>query len=128
MSSIEITSGVYLASRIGSPVSGDSKITVSEQTQTNTNSPQDLTISFDGKGYLLLTDTIDEWSSMVSMVQVSEADLETLAGYLSEIRAGYEALSALTEGTDAFQTQTSAITVIEKNMSAFLGQRTVLTP
>ena len=128
MSSIEITSGVYLGSRIGSPVSGDSKITVSEQTQTNTNSPQDLTISFDGKGYLLLTDTIDEWSSMVSMVQVSEADLETLAGYLSEIRAGYEALSALTEGTDAFQTQTSAITVIEKNMSAFLGQRTVLTP
>ncbi|MFZ9810969.1 MAG: flagellin [Burkholderiaceae bacterium] len=128
MSSIEISSGSYLASRIGSLVPVASETNASEQTQTSSGPVSDLSLSFDGKGYLLLTDTIDEWSSMVSMVQISELDLETLVGFLSEIRSGYESLSSLTEGTEAFENQKRAIASIESEMSGFLGQRTILTP
>lgn len=127
MSSLGISTGSYLSALLSQPNSISSVEVTNEPAQSDVVATSDLSIDFSTTGYLLLRDTVDEWSSMVSMVQVSDADLQTLANYLSQIRDKYEILSGTDVGTD-FEVVRGEIRSIETQMSSFLGQRSVLTP
>lgn len=62
---------------------------------------------------------------MVAVVQVASSDLESIVGYLGDIQRGYDALSVLSEGTQAHTDQLNAIAQQELALSDFIGRRSV---
>lgn len=127
-------SGAYLASRLGASNASSStdagRVTLTEVGKSLLSPSQPgLQLSpVSGKSYLMLKDTVDRWSSMVSLVQVADADLDTISNYLAQIKTAQIQLDSWNQGSAEFAAIKESITQIEAGLSNFLGSRTVETP
>lgn len=126
------SSGSYLATRLGyplgvgtsaTPVQADDKFKEAAQGLSSSS----LQLSYADKNYLLLRDALDEWSSIVTVVQLSDADLDQLGGFLERLQTEYAALSVLQSEGSAYDQKAAEIQALEQDMSRFIGQRAIQT-
>jgi len=123
-------SGNWLASRLGtaasvSPTTDDTKIVdiATAKLQQAMGSSADLQLA--DTSWLVLKDSVSQYSSMVAVVQITQGDLEAISGYLANIQQGYDALAGLTEESQARTDQLAAISQLETDLSDFIGRRSV---
>jgi flagellin-like hook-associated protein FlgL len=126
-----ISSGAYLAQRLGfgltsSALSGNGGVEATSSNVTPALQTDSIELSVGKSGYVLLRDSIDRWSSSVALIQIADDDLDTLAGYLLEVKDVLSQIDAdTTVDTGALYAR---LDQIEEDMSGFLGARTVMTP
>ena len=88
-----------------------------EDVQDNTN----FSISSSDNHYLLLKDTVDQYTKQTSLVQISSASLEKVGDYLVEIQGKVTELEA-SLGNDPLRVQLSSeLNTLENELSTFLG-------
>jgi hypothetical protein len=123
-------SGNWLATRLGAstslaPTTDDQKVIdiATTKLQQATSSTADLQLS--NTSWLVLKDRVSQYSNMVAVVQLASSDLDSVGSYLVDIQRGYDALSGLTEGSQAHADQLSAIAQQEVALSDFIGRRSV---
>lgn len=80
-------------------------------------------IQYGEKTYLLLRDSINEFNSLVSLVQIKSSDLEGLADFLSQIQV-LEARITDASSAEEFDKTFQEIEAVESAMSNFLADRT----
>ena len=108
--------------------------TVGSNTPTNlvaTNnalSDDSLELLDQAHAYLLLRDTVSEYSAMVSVVQVTQNDLDNLANYLTDIESRLVYMSTLVAGSDDWLSTQAEIDVLEGDMSTYIGSRVAAPP
>jgi len=97
-------SGNWLATRLGAstsvtPSADDQKVIdiATSKLQQVTSSTADLQLA--NTSWLVLKDRVSQYSNMVAVVQVASSDLDSIGGYLADIKQGYDALSSLSEGS-----------------------------
>ena len=100
----QITAANYLSKRLESlnDSNAPSLNTNVAFNSSNTNSKldkADLTISASDTSYLLLKDTVDKYSDMTSLVQVSKSSLTTIGDYLTTIKSKLFDLKNSSEGS-----------------------------
>jgi len=128
--SLAINSSSYLSTRLAMTEAA----TVGSNTPTNlvaTNnalSDDSLELLDQAHGYLLLRDTVSEYSAMVSVVQVTQNDLDNLVNYLTDIQSRLSYMSTLAAGSADWQSTQAEIDVLEADMSTYLGSRVAATP
>ena len=123
-------SGNWLATRLGAstsvtPSADDQKVIdiATSKLQQVTSSTADLQLA--NTSWLVLKDRVSQYSNMVAVVQVASSDLDSIGGYLADIQQGYDALSSLSEGSQAHTDQLNAIAQQELALSDFIGRRSV---
>jgi hypothetical protein len=123
-------SGNWLATRLGAstsvtPSADDQKVIdiATSKLQQVTSSTADLQLA--NTSWLVLKDRVSQYSNMVAVVQVASSDLDSIGGYLADIQQGYDALSGLSEGSQAHSDQLNAIAQQELALSDFIGRRSV---
>jgi flagellin-like hook-associated protein FlgL len=130
MSTPSIDTGTYLASVLGLGSLAASNSVVTE-TQSDSPPPTESTastLSSEESYYLLLTDTLDSWSAMVSLVQVNADDLAKTGEYLTRIRDVYQGMSEMIAGSQEFSEQAQVAVGLERELSIFLAQKMTSTP
>lgn len=104
MSSI-VSAGAFLASRLGYDTSVPTVSPEKVTTLTNYSGAvlqkdiNQVDAGLQGKSYLLIKDSIGDWSNSVAMVQITSSDLDGIANYLANIQSKYSELSAINAGT-----------------------------
>ena len=88
-----------------------------EDVQDNTN----FSISSSDNHYLLLKDTVDQYTKQTSLVQISSASLEKVGDYLVEIQGKVAALEASLENDPLRVQLSSELNTLENELSTFLG-------
>jgi hypothetical protein len=123
-------SGNWLATRLGAstsvtPSADDQKVIdiATSKLQQVTSSTADLQLA--NTSWLVLKDRVSQYSNMVAVVQVASSDLDSIGGYLADIQQDYDALSSLSEGSQAHNDQLNAIAQQELALSDFIGRRSV---
>ncbi len=123
-------SGSWLANRLGTAATSsldgnDTKITNIASSEIQKATANAVELSLADTSWLVLKDRVSQWSSMVSVVQVASSDLEGIAGYLQNIKAGHEALGQLVQGTQAHTEQLAQLAELETSLSDFIGRRSI---
>jgi len=80
-------------------------------------------IQYGEKTYLLLRDSINEFNSLVSLVQIETADLERLSEFLGQIQQ-VEADLSFAGSAEALDAGMRSLETLEAEMSSFLAERT----
>ena len=136
MSTSILSSSGWLASRLSAEVVDartqkgleDVSNVASSQMQrlaTAQNSVAD--ISYSGKTYLALKDRVSDSTSMITVAQVVDADLESIAAQIEAIQSKYSELSSLQPETADYAIVLAQTTKLEDDLSSFIGQRAVTT-
>ncbi len=127
---VEITSGSsagLLAARLGLEPGQvrleDAAIKSAISTFTALPGDTSANISYGEKTYLLLRDSINEFNSLVSLVQIKSSDLEGLADYLSQIQV-LEARISDASSAEELDATFQEIEALESAMSSFLANKT----
>ena len=95
-----------------------------EKNPLNNEKPQ-LTITASDKAYLVLKDTVDQFSNLTSVVQVSRNSLSTIGNYLTEIKTKFEELNLLPKNSDSRLTLNAELKILEDEMSKYISSVTV---
>jgi hypothetical protein len=121
------SSGSYLANRLGlatdletAPLNDATKLALTERLSPSSVSAS---ISLEGKSYLVLRDSLNDWNSAVSLVQVTEADLEEISGFLEQIIQIESALADNSGDPELLEASLDRLFELEQGLSQFLGQR-----
>jgi hypothetical protein len=123
-------SGNWLASRLGAntsvaPTADDQRVLDIASSKLQQVSASTVDIQLANTSWLVLKDRVDEYSNMVAVVQLAQDDLGAVANFLAQIQQGYDALSGMTEGSQAQTDQINDITQLELELSEFIGRRSV---
>jgi hypothetical protein len=123
-------SGNWLASRLGAntsvaPTADDQRVLDIATSKLQQVSASTVDIQLANTSWLVLKDRVDEYSNMVAVVQLAQDDLGAVANFLAQIQQGYDALSGMTEGSQAQTDQIIDITQLELALSEFIGRRSV---
>ena len=82
---------------------------------------REFSISASDRHYILLKDTVDQYTKHTSLVQVSSASLEKVGDYLVQIQAKVSQLESSLQ-TDPLRVQLSSeLATLENELSAYLG-------
>ena len=81
----------------------------------------DLTITASDTSYLLLKDTVDRYSNMTSLVQVSKSSLSTIGDFLSDIKTKLLDLKNTEEGSETRKTLDIELKDLENEMSKYIS-------
>lgn len=85
------------------------------------NDKVDLTITASDTTFLLLKDTVDKYSTMTSLVQVSKSSLSTIGDHLLGIKTKLEDLKSSIEGSETRKTLDAELKVLENEMSKYIS-------
>ena len=123
-------SGNWLATRLGAntsvaPTTDDQRVVDIASSKLQQVSSSHLDIQLANTSWLVLKDRVNEYTNMVAVVQLAQDDLGAVANYLGQIQQGYDALSGMTEGSQAQTDQIKDITQLELELSGFIGRRSV---
>lgn len=80
-------------------------------------------IQYGEKSYLLLRDSINEFNSLVSLVQIETGDLDRLSEFLGQIQQ-VEAELSLAVSAEDLDVGMSSLEALEAEMSSFLAEKT----
>ena len=123
----QLTAANYLSNRLGSV--NESKVSASVINE-NSSSTQlkadlgvkpDLTISASDTSYLLLKDTVDKYSNMTSLVQVSKSSLTTIGDFLTTIKSKLVDLKNSAEGSEERKALNLELNELENEMSKYIS-------
>mgnify|MGYP001191951016 FL=1 len=122
----QITAANYLSKRLES-FSESAKPSVDTSSDPNSSTlnskldKADLTISASDTSYLLLKDTVDNYSNMTSLVQVSKSSLSTIGDFLTAIKSKLFDLKSTTEGSDERKALNLELNDLENKMSKYIS-------
>ena len=126
MESMPISSAGFLATRLGLPMglARTEDMTLREAMPFASASAglRSGDISSGQTSYLLLRDSVNEFNSLVSLVQIEAAELNTLATYLERIQQ-LESQLLLASSAEETDSVLSSLESVEAEMSTFLGEK-----
>ncbi len=120
----QLTAANFLSKRIESMDDssiGSSKSGTKFQSTVNKADTLDLTISTKDTSYLLLKDTVDKYSTITSVVQVSKDSLSTIGDYLTSIKSKLVELQNHAEGSESRKVLDSELKDLENKMSEYIS-------
>ena len=101
----QLSAGEYLSRRLNHPlssnVSNDNQLSPVRSEKKLIAGNDQLTITASDTAYLVLKDTVDQYSHFTAVVQISKNSLSTIGDYLTEIKAKFEELNLLPENSDS---------------------------
>lgn len=115
ISTTQTTNMILQALQGGAPVSSDNSVETVSAITTDTAS-----ISADAHT-LLLKDKLTDSAQMMTFVTISGEALDTVTGYLSQIRDEVTAQASGTLTADETATSVAAVATLEAEMSSFIG-------
>jgi serralysin len=136
MSTSILSSNGWLASRLSAEVADArtqkeledvSNVATSQMQRLATAQNSVADISYSGKTYLALKDRVSDSTSMITVAQVADADLESIAAQIEAIQSKYSELSSLQPETADYAIVLAQATKLEDSLSSFIGQRAVTT-
>ncbi len=113
----------YLKNRLDGLSSNEAVSSVNASHSGNPTSElnREFSISASDRHYILLKDTVDQYTKHTSLVQVSSASLEKVGDYLVQIQAKVSQLESSLQ-TDPLRVQLSSeLATLENELSAYLG-------
>ena len=121
----QLTAANYLSKRLDSvsdsnPLKKSAGNLDNNQISSSNNVP-DLTISAFDTSYLLLKDTVDKYSTITSVVQVSKNSLSTIGDYLTSIKSKLLDLQNYSENSQQRQLLNSELDDLENEMSKYIS-------
>ena len=125
----QLSAGDYLSRRLnhprGSNVSNDNQLSPVRSEKKVIAGNDQLTITASDTAYLVLKDTVDQYSHLTAVVQISKNSLSTIGDYLTEIKAKFEELNLLPENSDSRLTLNKDLKNLEDEMSKFISSVTI---
>jgi hypothetical protein len=122
----QLTAANYFSNRLESLIEGRTPLLNSNKgsnafDKISSSDKVDLTISASDTSYLLLKDTVDKYSDMTSLVQVSKSSLATIGDYLTSIKSKLVDLKNTAEGSQERKTLDNELKELENEMSKYIS-------
>ena len=114
----------YLNNRLNGFSNGDSISAVNEKVQESSlenNVNQEFQISSNDTQYVLLKDTVDQFTKHTSLVQISNASLQKVGDYLVEIKGKISQLESALQNDPSRVQISSDIALLENELSTYLS-------
>ena len=115
----------YLSNRLNGLSNGDSVSAVNETVQKSTfenNVNQEFQISSNDTQYVLLKDTVDQFTKHTSLVQISNASLQKVGDYLFEIKGKVSQLESALQNDPSRVQISSDLALLENELSTYLSE------
>ena len=128
-----ISAGTVLASRLGYDTSVAPLNPQKASSLTNYSGSvlqkdiNQVDASLQGKSYLLVKDSIGDWSNSVAMVQIASSELDGISDYLTKIQSKYTEFTAMSMGSAEYESKYSEISNLQTDLSTFIGKRALST-
>jgi flagellin-like hook-associated protein FlgL len=127
---LAISSADYLSRKLALAVQPSQGDVTPTQLSASLSAPtaDTLELTNQAHSYLLLRDTVTEQANMISLVQVTQSDLDNLATYLTDIQTRLQSMANLAEGAPERGVLQAEIDQLERDMSDYIGSRVSNTP
>ena len=115
----------YLNNRLNGLSNSDSVSAVNGTVQKNSlenNANQEFQISSNDKQYVLLKDTVDQFTKHTSLVQISNAALQQVGDYLVEIKDKVSQMESSLQDDPARVQLSSELAALENELSTYLSE------
>ena len=127
---LSISSADYLSRKLALVTQSSQGSVTPTQLSASLSAPTDDTLELakQAHSYLLLRDTVTEHANMVSLVQLTQTDLDNLASYLTDIQTRLLSMADLAEDAPERGALQAEIEQLELDMSDYIGSRVSNTP